>query len=483
MKRQASIRSSLLIRSGIGVGLLLFALSTTIYLLVRHGMEKEMDKSILQTAALLSNQVELENGRINFEWQEGLGTNRALIDEGLFQFWDETTGVTSRSPGLQSRNLPEFCGEGGAPLVRDILLPGSEHPARAVGLRVYPFVLPSEVERMIADGKLLDTKSFPHILVVARDVKPIRRTLSRLRWILGTGFVLTLVLGFGLIHRAIRVSLRPIDDLTAQVQERSGQNLDSALELPESLPCELTGLAEGFDALLAKVAATRLRERDFIRHAAHELRTPIAGLLATTDLAMSREREPEEQQRFLGECRNTALELGELVNRLSALAKIGNRSSSAMLESIDLSALTEDCLGRFQRAFEQKRMSCVMEHSASPLWVAADAALCRIVLNNLLDNAVCYSPSGGEVRVELDSQSGKARLKVANPTAELPDDVERWFEPLFRKDTSRHDSAAHLGIGLTLSRDAAVAMGGSLTVRKIGDRRIEFILALPLDPR
>ncbi len=479
MKRQPSIRRSLLIRCGIGIGVLMFALSTTVYLLVRHGMEKELEKSICQTAALLSNQVELEDGKITFEWQEGLGTNRNLIDDGLFQFWDESTGLTTRSPGLQAGNLPKFCGENGAPLVKDIILPGNQHAAKAVGLRIYPFVLPSEIERMISEGKLLDSKSFPHILVVARDVKPMNRTLTRLRWILGTGTILTLSLGFMLIHREVRLSLRPIDDLTEQVRKRSGQNLDSALELPQSLPGELSGLAESFDALLARVAATRQRERDFIRHSAHELRTPIAGLLATTDLALSQERNAAEQRKFLEECQQTARDLSELVKRLSALARIGNTSSSVIPERFDLSALLAECVERFRSAFDSKGLAIEFDPAENPPPVLADKALCRIIFNNLLDNAATYAAAGTGVNVVLETHDDGSRLRVSNVTDSVPDDAERWFEPLFRKNASRHDAGAHLGIGLTLSREAALAMGGSLTARKAGEHRVEFIFELP----
>lgn len=478
MKRQPSIRRSLLIRCGIGIGVLMFALSTTIYLLVRHGMEKELEKSICQTAALLSNQVELEDGKITFEWQEGLGTNRNLIDDGLFQFWDESTGLTTRSPGLQSGNLPRFCGENGAPLVKDIILPGNQHAAKAVGLRIYPFVLPSEIERMIAEGKLLDSKSFPHILVVARDVKSMNRTLTRLRWILGTGTILTLALGFMLIDREVRLSLRPIDDLSEQVRTRTGRNLDSALDLPETLPRELSGLAEGFDALLARVAAIRNRERDFIRHSAHELRTPIAGLLATTDLALSQKRSAEEQRKFLEECQKTAVDLGELVKRLSALARIGNTSSSVVREAFDVSALLAECVERFRPAFDGRGIDLEFDLAEKSFPVLADKALCRIVLNNLLDNAATYASAGTRVVLAMESHEGGTRLRVSNVTDSVPDDVERWFEPLFRKNTSRHDAGSHLGIGLTLSREAALAMGGSLTARNAGDHRVEFILAL-----
>ncbi|NJM38220.1 MAG: hypothetical protein HC845_10395 [Akkermansiaceae bacterium] len=125
-----SIRRSLITYSGIGVGILLGILSIWIYLTVKHTLYRELDRSITQTAALLSNQVELDNGVINFEWMEGLGTNHTLIDDGLFQFWDETTGQTTRSTGLRANNLPKFSGPDLIPLIKDIRLPKSNHHAR-----------------------------------------------------------------------------------------------------------------------------------------------------------------------------------------------------------------------------------------------------------------------------------------------------------------------------------------------------------------
>ncbi|MEY3895313.1 MAG: hypothetical protein RLZZ214_832, partial [Verrucomicrobiota bacterium] len=177
--RTPSLRRTLLLRCGIGVGILLCLLSTGTYLIVRHGLFRELDRSITQTAALLSNQVELENGTITFEWQEGLGTNQTLRDEGLFQFWNEATGDTTRSTRLLGRDLPKFHGEHGTPLLRDIKLNGSRRQLRAIGMRIYPFVTPEEVERMKSSGSIADPKSLPHVLVVARDTNSIHRVLNR----------------------------------------------------------------------------------------------------------------------------------------------------------------------------------------------------------------------------------------------------------------------------------------------------------------
>lgn len=478
--KSPSIQRTLLLRCGLGVGVLLCLLSTGIYLIVRHGLFRELDRSILQTAALLSNQVELENGAITFEWKEGVGTNQALTDVGLFQFWDETTGATTRSAKLKSLDLPKFCGEAGTPLLKEIQLPGSGRQARAIGMRIYPFVLPEEAERMKASGRIINPKSLPHILVVARDTKSMYRVLNRARWVLGAGTLLTLGLGFLVIHRVIRVTLRPIDELTSQMKNRAEHQLDSALVLPGTLPVELAGLAENFDSLLARVAAIRARERDFIRHSAHELRTPIAGLRATTDLALSQPRAAAAYAAHLTTCQKTAVELGELVNRLSALSRIGQTGSPPALKTIDISAILADCLQPFLPLFEERGLTVKRESPGQALVSNGDATLLQIIFNNLFDNALSYARPGSEIRVVSDAIGGKIEIRIANLTDEMPDNLDRVFEPLFRRNPARTDADAHLGIGLTLSLEAATAMGASLRARKSDDGWIEFILALTI---
>ncbi|RYD65888.1 MAG: hypothetical protein EOP83_06370, partial [Verrucomicrobiaceae bacterium] len=100
-----SIRRSLLIRCGIGIGLLLALLSQGIYMMIRQSLYQELDDSIRDTAAILANQVEFEEETITYEWQEGLGTNRGLIEDTPFQFWDEAHRTTTRSPSLEHRDL------------------------------------------------------------------------------------------------------------------------------------------------------------------------------------------------------------------------------------------------------------------------------------------------------------------------------------------------------------------------------------------
>lgn len=476
MSRSPSIRHTLLIRCGAGVGVLLCILSASVFVLVERSLYRELDEALGETASLLSNQVELENGAITHEWQEGIGRNPTILRGGLFQFWNEKQGGTVRSPDLHG-DLPRFTGANGKPLLRSILLPDGRH-GRALGVRVLPFVLPEDVEKMKARGEVIDPVSLPHTLVVARDEEPLLRTLGRLKLILGVGTLCALGLGFWLINRAVRVTLRPLDEFAAEIRDRAENRLDAMLEVPDTLPVELTGLAQDFGALLKRVASIRDRERDFIRHAAHELRTPIAGLQAVTELALSQSRDAAAYAEHLKACQKTAGELGVLVQKLSALARIGQVTDIVKLERIDLTAVVAECQTSFTRAAEKRNLTFENVSDGQPVFAQADPALLRIVLNNLFDNAVSYAPVDSAIRIGVNEESGRCRIALENRIEDSSEDHERLFEPLFRREASRHDASSHLGIGLTLSRDAAMAMGGALQAASRREGSIQFVLQL-----
>jgi two-component system sensor histidine kinase QseC len=451
-------------------------LSVVAFVVVRHGLYRELDQSLEQSAALLANEVELENGSVTYEWQEGIGTNNELTNAGLFQYWDESSGASIRSPMLGAAELPKFHGKNGTPEIRDIVLRDGRR-ARAIGMRIHPYVLPAERERLRLLGASIDPLSQPQVLVVARETRRITGVLTRVAWVLTAGMTLALMLGFYLIDRVVRGSLRPISELASQVNARSGEQT-SALDLSATLPEELTSLTRDINHLLARVSATREREQDFIRHAAHELRTPTAELRATAELALSRPRDAAAYLDYLEICSKSAVRLSELVQRLSALARCGQPGLAATLAPVDLTELLDECRLAFAPAFARRGMRLSMPLGACAALANADRTLTRVVVTNLLDNAASYAPEGSEVHVGCAVVAGRVQLAISNQLEDLTLDVERLFEPLFRHDPSRHDAASHLGIGLTLSRNAASSMGATLEARLLEPDRIEFILSL-----
>lgn len=453
-------------------------LSLSIYLIVRHSLYEGLDESLRETASILANQIEYEHGEIIFEWEEGIGTNPVVSAESFFQYWDEKTGITTRSPALGDLDLPKFNGPLGAPDIETITIPQKNIRARAIGLIAYPYVIAEEEKAMRERGETFDPSSRPHVLVIARDATPIHDTLTLLSIVLTIGTIVTPVFGFLLIDGAIRSSLKPIHALAESVRNRSEAELDAPILIPGGIPAELSPLANSFDTLLSRVANIRNRERDFIRHASHELRTPIAGLGAVTELALSRTRTVEEYVRHLESCAESSKHLGKLVQRLSALARIGSRNTPPELIPISLREALTHTINEFAQAISASGLSIDITPVEGEFTALADPTLTALILRNLVDNAVCYSPHLSTIRIHLDGDRDHCVISLSNTFIDPPANPDRLFEPLFRRETSRSESN-HLGIGLTLSREAAESMKSTLTADFPEEKTIRFTLSLP----
>ena len=142
-------------------------------------------------------------------------------------------------------------------------------------------------------------------------------------------------------------------------------------------------------------------------------------------------------------------------------------------------ALFDECLTSFDGAFGRKQLRLTRRGAENPCRALADIGMVRIVFNNLLDNAASHAPAGSAVDVVFRRTADGCEVVFSNPAETFIEDPEILFEPLFRQEASRHDAEAHLGIGLTLSREAAMATGGTLMARRAAEDRIEFVLMLP----
>ena len=205
-----------------------------------------------------------------------------------------------------------------------------------------------------------------------------------------------------------------------------------------------------------------------------------AGLRATTDLALSKPRDASAYAAHLSTCRQTALELSDLVMRLTALARIDQGSKPPALQAINLTTILDESVMRFQPLFDQRNLKIAREAEPSiTAQASGDTTLVRIILNNLIDNACAYAPEGSEVIIRTRASKERVEISIANPSEIPPENLDRLFEPLFRYEESRHDEHSHLGIGLTLSLDIARSMNGTLFARKTPEGWIEFVLGLP----
>ena len=228
---------------------------------------------------------------------------------------------------------------------------------------------------------------------------------------------------------------------------------------------------------LRPIRDAHLRQRRFIADASHEVRTPLAAIRATAEVAVSRDASVEELRDALGGIVASAERLSRLTNDLLVLARTDERLLDRSPETIDLSVLTAEALEEFAGANpDASRPHLALE---ADLPVLADPDEIRRILLNLLDNAVRYSGPTSRIRVATRRTERDAIVEVQDEGPGIAaTDIERIFDPFYRvrADAGTPDGS---GLGLAIARSLAERNGGRLWVTSQVGGGSTFRLALP----
>jgi two-component system, OmpR family, sensor kinase len=220
-------------------------------------------------------------------------------------------------------------------------------------------------------------------------------------------------------------------------------------------------------------------QRQFTADAAHELRTPLAVIISEADVALSRERQPGEYQESLRVVKDEARRLARVVDDMLDLARADAGAQTLRRDEFYLNDLVDECCRAARSLAGPKRVALCAEPSPDVPYFG-DEELLRRMLMNLLNNAVKYTPEGGEVRVSLESQNGRATITVADTGVGLtPEEAERVFDRFYRADKARSRAEGGTGLGLPIARWVAEAHRGSITLHSEPGHGSSFTVTLP----
>jgi signal transduction histidine kinase len=262
-------------------------------------------------------------------------------------------------------------------------------------------------------------------------------------------------------------TLGPIEGVRAQLAEISMSDLSRRVPEPHGED-EIARMARTANETIERLEKSVERQRRFASDAAHELRTPIAGLRVTLEDAAMFPDDTDMLAAVHSALRSTE-RLESIVSDLLLLARLG--TSGALVEPLDLAELVAaQVSARKQIEIRTALTSGVVVYGASD-------RLNRL-LENLLDNAENYANS--VIDIEVGMEDGKAVLVVADDGPGIPEaDRERVFERFTRVDTARSRDAGGTGLGLAIARDIALSHGGTLSVED-SPRGARFVLRIPL---
>lgn len=290
--------------------------------------------------------------------------------------------------------------------------------------------------------------------------------------------VLTPAAGFVVASRATR-PLKWIITTTAELQPE---------RLSERLPVRATGdeldqLCITINGMLDRIASYIQRHRDFIGRAAHELRSPLAAIRSSVEVALNRPRSNEEYAEALENVTEECGRLGNLVDRLLLLGEGDAGQFSLTNQTTRLDNIVRESIDMFQGVAEVQDVPL----TTGPLPeanVRGDESQLREVVRNLIDNALKFTASPGSVHVALEiSPARKAILRVADQGIGIsPDDLPHIFERFFRADRSRqrHAGRAGTGLGLSICDSIVQALQGEIRVESAPGQGTTFTVEFPL---
>ena len=425
--------------------LLWSAIGATWYLVVRRAWTAEWDAELAWLAKEACYLLP-EGGRLPplAPSVEALGFSDP--ESGLyFEIWDADQVFSDRSPSLGRRSLP---------------LPASFPRVATAGDARLP---DGESLRMLAQEVLVPlpaprTAPARFNVAVARNRAALDLRLRHLVMQIGAAVAGGVLITMLFIRLSVRKALRPLRKLEREIEALGADALDQRLDLT-GVPKEVQPMVRRLNDLLRRLAESFERESRFTSDVAHELRTPVAELTALAEVRATwpDRASPGDDQEFLRIGRH----LKRQIEALLTLARLEKGQGPVAREPVNLIDLIATQWQSLAAEAAARRLQVDLPEPPAPA-VEGDPDLFAVIVRNLLENAVAYTPAGGDLRVAVRRSAGDPILAIDNRVEDPRAlDTHAMFDRFWRADGARSDGG-HCGLGLTLCRTSAAAMGMEL---------------------
>jgi signal transduction histidine kinase len=438
------------------LALVLAGFSTTLYLLARTYFTRQTEERL--RAALDTLTAAVEATPDGLEWE----VHERTIPIGLDGGDDQVRWRVCDDQGHEverSRNLAD----------------GAWDPAWEVVQRRLDAPQPGTVTAIPSNPG--EPKYRALLLTVGVSLRPVRATLRTLALASG-GLSLLLWLLAALTGRALcRRALAPVTRMAAAARAITAP--DAGERLPAAgTGDELEDLGRAFNDLLGRLGESFARQRRFTGDASHQLRTPLTVILGQVEVALRRERPPEEYRRVLELTRRQTEHLRHIVEMLLFLARADAEADLSALEPLELNGWLSGHVAGWSA--HTRAADFRVETEAEPSWVKAHPPLLGQLLDSLLENACKYSDPGTPILFRVEAETDRAVLAVEDrgcgiDSGELP----HVFEPFYRSPTARRRDPGGVGLGLAVVARIAAALGGWVVAKSQPGQGSRFQLELP----
>ncbi len=278
-------------------------------------------------------------------------------------------------------------------------------------------------------------------------------------------FAVTLTAPIKALNRTIRRMGK--GDLSARVKVRASG--------------ELKALADSYNAMAEKIENFDQSRSQFVQNASHELKTPLATMkILLENLIYQPDMPTDLRAEFMQDMNHEIDRLSGIITDLLTLTQMDEKSAALRMDMVDFSALCEDTLHAHQVAADKAKLT-LRGDIESDVFLQGDESKLSQVVYNLIDNAVKYTPEGGQVTVTLTADSREVVLTVRDTGIGIPEkDVGHIFDRFYRVDKARSRATGGTGLGLSIVRQMVQLHGGEITVTSAADEGSVFTVTLPI---
>lgn len=440
----------------------LIAFAVAIYLYLSRGLLNAIDTSLANQAERFAHAVGHPS-----ETEEPSQPGVLILAPQFVAVIDHDGSIADHIPDAEGREVPvskaalERAANEWKPEYDEVSLSPTEH------VRIITWPARDE------DGETF-------FVVVGQSLREVQRAQKQLVILLAiTNPVALLLAGLGGFWLA-NGALSPVDRLTRAAERIGRGNLKERVEERRSQD-EIGRLAATFNRMISRLEQAFERERRFTADASHELKTPLAVLRGDIEVALRRERAPEEYQRVLKSSLEEIARLTRLTDDLLTLARSDAGESVLSIEPVRLDQLAAEACAYIAPLANSAGVTLSFEAPESAIDIEGDPKRLKQLLVNLLDNAIKYTPSGGQARLSLSVIDSFALIEVSDtgrgiPTSALPNIFERFY----RQTDARDARVTGFGLGLAISKWIIDAHGGSIEVDSKEGQGSHFTVKLPL---
>ena len=460
MKRR-SIRFRLAVWYSAVLALALVAFGGVSWIAIRHVLFHTADETLRDRVEGVRKFMNEQIGALSVEEIRDEFKEHSVLGPGgdLFQVCDADGVWLYRSVPLESGGVP-------IRLPRDVPAAGVSEDRTVAGAEL----------RFLA--RRVEVLGKPYTIQVAVTMHELKEGLSGYAWALIVLIPAVLLIATAGGWWMSRRALQPVNQIIDAARSIGEQSLARRLPVPETQD-ELQRLSETLNQMLGRIESAFRRITEFTADASHELRTPVALIRTTAELALRKQRTTEEYREALEDVHAESVRTTDLIENLLTLARADAGKAALDRRELDLVQVVREASVQGEKLAGAPNLRFRTEVPDSPVPAIGDPSALRRLLLIVIDNAVKYTPEG-EITVRLLSANGNPQVQVSDTGIGIPQgDRARVFERFYRADKSRSRDSGGAGLGLSIAKWIAEVHQGTIEARSEQDRGSTFILTLP----